>query len=226
LQHFNEFAKTDIMQTSVPLAPKISDIQFISSLTPVTSVLTSATDAKIIRALFNQENTLGEGLFYVETLDYGILTSGYNNIGFGVIFIGMSTGENEFLEYEPILNNILKSYTISQDYVSACIRAQNQAVSGILKAGQTLSETSDIIMDVWDTRQKSDDILSEKWSDTTLSYERVYDPETGEVYRVENGFYDSYNINREDFEMSNLEQLPENSWDLWTALTNPQYMIK
>lgn len=62
-----------------------------------------------------------------------------------------------------------------------------------------------------------DDIISEKRSDAILSKERVYDPETGDVYEVENGFYDSYNINRDQYEMSNLQSLPDDSWDLWTA---------
>ena len=226
LGHFIELAEMDAIKTAVPLAPKIDDLQVISSEAPAQNLFLTSNDAKTIRALFKQDNVLGEGLFYIETLDYGLLTYGFNNIGYGSIFIGISAKEDEFPNYEEILNNILNSYTISEEYVSACIQAQNQAASAILKAGQTLSETSDTIMDSWNNRQRSDDILSEKWSDTTLSYERVYDTETGEVYRVENGFYDSYDINREHFEMSNLEQLPDNDWELWTAPTNYEENIK
>ncbi|PIP21662.1 MAG: hypothetical protein COX39_01520, partial [Candidatus Nealsonbacteria bacterium CG23_combo_of_CG06-09_8_20_14_all_40_13] len=96
---------------------------------------------------------------------------------------------------------------------------QNEQTQKILKAGQTLSETSDIIMEGWENRNKSDDILSERRSDVMLGRDRVYDPSSGNVYDVENGWYDDYNINRQEFKMSNLERLPENNWDLWTAPT-------
>ncbi|VVB76478.1 Uncharacterised protein [Candidatus Tiddalikarchaeum anstoanum] len=226
LKGFKAFAETAIMVNAAPLTPKMSDFQIISSTTPTNLIFPSATDAKTIRALFKQDNNLGEGLFYLETFDYGIITYGFNNIGFAMTFIGLTAGDNEFQNYEAILNHIIKSYTISESYVSACIQAQNQAVSGALRAGRTLSETSDIIMDVWDNRQTTDDILSERWSDTTLGYERVYDPSTGEVYRVENGFYENYNIHRNNFEMNNLEPLPETDWNLWTAATNPENYIR
>jgi len=54
----------------------------------------------------------------------------------------------------------------------------------------------------------------------------VYDPETGDIYEVENGFYDAYNINRDQYEMSDLQPLPDDSWDLWTAapLDGGQYI--
>jgi hypothetical protein len=136
--------------------------------------------------------------------------------------IGLTSEEGKFLENENMLNQIIASYTISDSYVSQCIQAQQQALSGALRVGQTLSETSDIIMDSWENRQISDDIISEKWSDTTLGYERIYDPDTNEVYRVDNGFYDTYNINRDYYENSNLEQLPDNDWNLWTSSYNYQ----
>ena len=38
--------------------------------------------------------------------------------------------------------------------------------------------------------------MSQKQSDATLGYERVYDTETGEVYRATNGFTDVYDGKR------------------------------
>jgi hypothetical protein len=54
-----------------------------------------------------------------------------------------------------------------------------------------------------------------------LGYERVYDPDTGTVYAAPPGFYGDYNIHLGDFRMDNLQQLPENDWDLWTAPVEP-----
>ena len=38
--------------------------------------------------------------------------------------------------------------------------------------------------------------MSQKQSDATLGYERVYDVETGEVYKAKNGFMDKYDGER------------------------------
>ncbi|KKM63836.1 hypothetical protein LCGC14_1507450, partial [marine sediment metagenome] len=60
-----------------------------------------------------------------------------------------------------------------------------------------------------------DDILSEKRSDTILEKERLYNPETGEVYEFENGFYDEYDVDRNKYEMNNLQPLPDDDYELW-----------
>ena len=45
-------------------------------------------------------------------------------------------------------------------------------------------------------RNASFDIMSQKQSDATLGYERVYDTETNEVYKAYNGFTDDYDGER------------------------------
>ena len=49
-----------------------------------------------------------------------------------------------------------------------------------------------MIMDSWNKRNASYDIISQKRSDATLGYERVYNTETGDVYKAYNGFTDEY----------------------------------
>lgn len=51
-------------------------------------------------------------------------------------------------------------------------------------------------MSSWETRSKSQDIMSQKQSDATLGYERVYDTETNEIYKATNGFTDVYDGER------------------------------
>ncbi|MBE9569079.1 MAG: hypothetical protein IMF11_00495, partial [Proteobacteria bacterium] len=101
-------------------------------------------------------------------------------------------------------------------YVNSCLAQQANTYAGILKAGKTLSETSDIIMQGWENRNKVDDVLSEKRSDAILGRERLYDPNTGEVYEFENGFYDKYQLDQNRYEMNNLQPLPDDNHDLWT----------
>ena len=51
-------------------------------------------------------------------------------------------------------------------------------------------------MSLWEMRNKSQDIISQKQSDATLGYERAYDTETNEIYRATNGFTDVYDGKR------------------------------
>ena len=51
-------------------------------------------------------------------------------------------------------------------------------------------------MDSWAKRSASFDIMSQKQSDATLGYERVYDIETNETYKAYNGFTDDYDGER------------------------------
>ena len=51
-------------------------------------------------------------------------------------------------------------------------------------------------MSSWESRNRSQDIMSQKQSDATLGYERVYDTETGEIYKATNGFSDVYDGKR------------------------------
>ena len=57
-------------------------------------------------------------------------------------------------------------------------------------------QMSDMIMDSWEKRNNSYDIISQKQSDATLGYERVYDTETGDIYKAYNGFTDDYSGER------------------------------
>ena len=58
------------------------------------------------------------------------------------------------------------------------------------------NQTSDIIMSAWESRSAAYDRMSQKQSDATLGYERVYDTDTGEIYKAYNGFTDDYQGNR------------------------------
>jgi len=215
LKSFYLIAQTNIAKNFMPQVPELKNVEIISS-NKEESLLKGET--KTMRALFFQNGSLGEGLFYItvtEMLPVSGLPGG--GIGYGFSFIGISAGKDEFRIIENKLSESLASLNISEEYVSNCLRQQVEQTQTILKAGKMLSETSDIIMDSWEKRNKIDDIISEKRSDAILGRERVYDPDTGEVYEVPLGFYEKYDINREKYQMNNLQKLPENDWNLWTA---------
>lgn len=217
LKTMNQITSNSLTQQFMAKLPQLKDVEVISS-NKANSPVTGTT--KLMRAVFKENDVPANGLFFLTTTPL-VPESGMpgGGIGYGMTFVGISAGRGEFTYLEKPLNDSVDSLNVSQDYVNKCIAAQNAQGQAALKAGKTLSETSDIIMQGYDSRNKTDDIMSEKRSDVMLGRDRVYDPTSGNVYDVNNGWYDDYNINRKDFKMDNLEQLPSESWDLWTAPT-------
>lgn len=80
---------------------------------------------------------------------------------------------------------------------------------------KTINETSDIITNGWNERNKSSDVRIAKKGDQIMEVERVYDADSGEVYEVENGFYDYYKTHEEQYNQKDLQPLPDTNYDLW-----------
>jgi len=216
LAQFHLIARTNIARQFMPQCPRLENFRVISA-SPQPCFLPGGQTA-LIRALFTREGMVGEGLFMAGVAPLLPSTGGPGGgIGQGFHVIGISAPKNEFAQVKSVLLRSVGSYTISQSYVNDCLRQQQTAYEGLLKAGKTLSESSDLIMQGWENRNRTEDILSEKTSDAILGRERLYDPGTGQVYEFENGFYDQYQIRQNEYEMNNLQPLPENSYDLWTA---------
>ena len=215
LQQFHLIAGTEVARSFMPQCPQLEKLQIVSA-TPRPCAI-SGGSTELIRALFLKNGQAGEGLFLVTVIpllpETGNPGSG---IGYGVNVIGVTAPQKEFREVEKTLVASIGSFSIDQAYVSQCLAQQAATYAGIMKAGKTLSEASDIIAQGWENRNKSDDIIAEKRSDAILGNERVYDPDTGEVYEVQNGFYDNYDLDRNQYEMSNLQRLPNDSYELWT----------
>lgn len=214
LIQFHVIAQTQIAQSFMPQCPKLENLQIISAV-PQQSLISSGS-TELVRALFTEGGNLGEGLFLVTVAPFMPFAGGPGGgIAGGFLLTGITAPKIEFRNIQNTLVKSLGSFTISQSYVANCLRQQASTYAGILKAGKTLSEVSDIVMQGWEDRNRSDDIIAEKRSDAILGKERVYDPETGDVYEFENGFYDKYNIDRNRYEMNNLQPLPKDSYDLW-----------
>nr|CBH36737.1 hypothetical protein BSM_02140 [uncultured archaeon] len=214
LSQFHFIVQTEVAQSFMPQAPKLENLQIISTTSQYSFIAGGETE--LIRAIFVQDGKVVEGLFLVTVAPFMPYTGGPGGgNACGLQIIGITSPEREFRELENTLVTSVQSFTITQSYVDNCMRQQAETYAGILKAGKTLSEASDIIMDGWEKRNKVDDITAKKRSDAILSKERAYDPETGNVYEFDSGFYEKYNINREKYEMNNLKPLPGDDWDIW-----------
>ena len=133
----------------------------------------------------------------------------------GFIVCGITAEKAAFDALVDDLVRSLESFSIDESYARQCIAQQQQTYQGIMNAGQTLRETSDLIMEGWQERTETHDILAEKWSDTIRASERLYDPETREVYEFENGFYETYDLHRSQYRLDELERLPDGDYELW-----------
>lgn len=214
VKQFGAIARTQIAQSFISQCPTLDNVQIVCTK-PSSSPIPGGT-TEVVRAVFTQNNKLGQGLFAVTVaplLPYSGSPGG--GVGYGFLFVGISAPKDEFPKMEGDLTKCLQSFYLSKSYVRECMAEQAEAWRGVMKAGNTLRETSDIITKGWESRSKTHDILAEKYSDTILGTERLYDPGTGKVYEFENGFYDQYKLNPEDYNLSALKPLPGDNHDLW-----------
>jgi len=205
LNNFEALANMPFFQEAFPQVPIMSDIQIINE-EEIANKPDYATDGKLIRAEFKQNNKLGEGYFYIITVKDII------GLGYGVMFVGITAPKGLLDLITPSLKESLESYTINQAYVTACIDENNKAVAGILKTGRILNESSNTIMDVWENKLESEQRMSEKQNDAILGYSRLYNPDTDEVYEITPEFYDHYQVHGDELEMNYLEKLPDDKW--------------
>ncbi|MCK4256829.1 hypothetical protein KAX35_08075 [candidate division WOR-3 bacterium] len=222
LTQFYLIAQSQVAQSFMPQCPRLSNLYIISTIPQQCPISGGSTE--LVRALFTKDGNLGEGLFLVTIVPVLPYTGGpAAGIAYGFLVTGITSPKHEFKDIERILVKSVESFTISQSYVNNCLSQQAATYEGILKAGKTLSETSDIIMEGWENRNKVDDIISEKRSDVILEKERLYNPNTGEVYDFDSGFYDKYNLDRDNYEMNNLQLLPGDDYNLWMKTTLDGY---
>jgi len=230
LKQLHLVAKSRMGQGFMPQFPRMENVQVVSTVQQPnpfagqTTARPGGATTGLVRALFTQGQSLGEGLFLVTVAPMLPFTGGPSGgIGYGFCIIGITAPKSEFPKLEATLSRSIASFSFNQSYVQNCLAQQNQRYQGILKAGKTLSEASDIMVKGWENRNKTDDIISEKRSDGILGKERLYDPNTGDVYEFENGFYDKYRLDQNKFEMNNLQPLPDNNHELWTKPTLDGY---
>jgi hypothetical protein len=104
----------------------------------------------------------------------------------------MHAPDADFNNWYSILDHSISTIEFSDKFMSGFIKEEQTEVATVQANAKIYSEMSDMIMDSWNKRSSSYDIISQKQSDATLGYERVYDTQTGDVYRAYNGFTDDY----------------------------------
>ena len=200
---WNENAKlSNTTELKMEYFPYFNDFTMIDNLgqTPL--------GGDVIRATFkNSKNELMQGLFTASVKAVGTY---YINIDMWNLFsdkvdvsplnvyniIVMTTPNDEFNNWQKILDYCISTITFSDTFVKGFNNQESTLTSTIIANQKVYDSISDMIMDSWEKRNNSYDIISQKQSDATLGYERVYDTETGEIYKAYNGFTDDYNGKR------------------------------
>ncbi|HAJ96059.1 MAG TPA: hypothetical protein DCP02_07490 [Actinobacteria bacterium] len=215
LMNFGILARTSFFQQAFPEVPIIDEVKIINKQS-IADKPSYISDAKLIRAEFRQNNKLGEGYFYIVTADiFGL--------GYGMMFTGITAPKGLLDLIVPSLLQSLKSFTVSSEYVDACIRAQNNAATGALEAGRILDKSSDTIMEVWENKLESEQRISEKQSAAILGYSRLYNPQTDEVYEITPEFYEYYQNHSNEFELDYLQEMPDDKWS-YAPLNGAHYI--
>ena len=128
------------------------------------------------------------GTYFMYGVDLAPLNSYHNII--------MYAPDAEFNNWQSIYNKCLSTIEFTEEFMKGFNREQSSQVSTVQANAKIYDEISDMIMDSWNKRNNSYDIISQKRSDATLGYERVYDTETGDVYKAYNGFTEEYSGNQ------------------------------
>jgi hypothetical protein len=215
--HWPGIADMEVATQFMPQFPRLDGLTVVSN-TPLSAMLPSG-DSALVRGLFIENGTVGQGQFlgtvWVFMPFTGVPGGG---TGYGSIILGITAAAREFKDVEATLVASLESFTVTQGYIDWCIAQQRQLWGAVAQQGQTLRETSDMIFDGWQSRSRSSDITAEKTSDAFRGVERVYDPSSNQVYEVPTGWYTDYDTHRGEYTMGNLQLLPADSYELWTAV--------
>ena len=201
-QKFNEIAKymNDIEPTLSNFKfPTYTNSTKLEEQESVASMKNVSLDSKVLRATFTGENNKqGEGMFLASIVNFGNQYSNGIDSGYYMVYdiMTITSSENKFIDYKDLLLESINSIKFNDSYVQKTIDDGNAQTKQALELSAQIQKSFDSYMSAWENRNKTYDIMSQKQSDATLGYERVYDTETGDIYKAYNGFTDEYDGER------------------------------
>ena len=224
LANFAQIAASQLAQRFMPGCPRLDGFQAVSAVPLPCPLPVAGARSALVRGLFMENGRLAEGLFSLTTAPYMPMMGGPGGgTAYGYLLAGIVAPKGELDALLPTLSRALASFAVRPEYVQNCLMRSDAAFGAVMRAGQTLRETSDLIARGWEERNRSDDVIVEKRSDAILGRERLYDPDTGEVYEFNTGFADEYNRNPQGYRNANLQPLPDGDHGLWTAAARDGY---
>lgn len=194
--------------------PDLNNVRVLEQYQSSAPVTPTCMDNSILRIAFTSDTgSACQGLVGGEISNKLTYMQGGIDLGNYCVYdvMGITAPEAEFAELEEVLLRCLTSFTLTSSYVRQTQQNVANETDAILAAGRSMQAAYDSYNAAWRSRQTSYDIASQKNSDAALGYDRLYDPDTNEVYRAEIGFYDQYNLHRGDYSNQNLQKIDASS---------------
>ena len=179
--------------------PKFTNFTKQEEFESSASMKSVALDSKVLRGTFTVDNGKpGEGLFMASIVNFGNQYNGGVDMLYYMVYdiMAVTAEKDEFIDYKDILLESVNSIEFTDSYVKKTIDDGNSQTKQALALNASIQRAFDSYMSAWESRSKSYDIMSQKQSDATLGYERVYDTENGDIYKAYNGFTDDYDGER------------------------------
>jgi len=181
--YFNDFKKVDNLGKT-PLGGDIIRATYKNSKGEAMQGLFTAT-------------VKSPGKYYINTNIFDLRSAKVDVSPLNVYnIILMTTPDAEFNNWQSIMDYCIGTLEFSDKFIKGFNKEEANLVATIKANQKVYDSISNMIMDSWEKRNNSYDIISQKRSDATLGYERVYDTETGDIYKAYNGFTDEYSGNR------------------------------
>ena len=178
----------------------------LTDFTVVENLGTGLLGGDILRATFKDvDGKEAEGLFTAYVYDAGpyyvnenIMSGKQIDIYYLSVYdaIFITAPKDELIEWEDTLNTVASSLEFTDTFMSGFNMQQDAVMQTFQNVRSICNQITAGIMDSWEKRSKTYDIMSQKQSDATLGYERVYDTDTGDIYKAYNGFTDDYDGDR------------------------------
>lgn len=212
-----EYITTYMPKDFSTVGSSISDVKIISYEEGDVSALSNngAYNVKSMRVSFKSKGVPCIGSFTVGTYQTGISTA-------VAYFWGIWSKPDSFSTDAPKLLQIFDSIDYSSSSIATCRNTLNTAWAGARKISNTLVQNADQMREenlaLYEDRQARNDEFLEKFSDSILDRDRVYNPQTDQVYEVDPNFYTYYDNHREDFRYQDMRELQAGEWLRYTPL--------
>ena len=173
------------------------------------------TDVKVMRCTFMNKGEPAMGIFLVGTYGTSVSTA-------VAMLWGVYSPQDQFEQDKPTLVRIFTSIDYSSSSLDQCRGALNASWAAANRTGETIRRNGEQMrqenLQLYQEKQDRNDEFLEKYSDYILNRERVYNPETNEVYHVDQDFYRYYDLHRDEFRDQDMRELQPGEWLAYTPL--------
>ncbi|MDX2200546.1 MAG: hypothetical protein SF069_16445 [Phycisphaerae bacterium] len=203
LRSWNSIARTRAVQQAMPWRPELANLQVVGAQPQPSPFDQVGARGEQMRATFTEAGMPAEGLFFAAVSRYDFMEQGC-----AMSFTGVTAPQGELATLQPIAQRCLESLQLDPGYVQTQRQLQQANFRDAQMVRNTMNEINDIHNRTWQDRQESIDLRHRMWSDGMSGVERMVDPNSGQTYWVNNGDYRNYDMNRNQFEMNNLQSIP------------------